>query len=865
MKKIPHVLPLLFCMAMIQSCNPNDTLLSTDKILVTSESTIILALVLLHFITGCNIDRSNFDFNEINDRVWIGEDFWSVPLEDWKIENGRIEFIGSYTNSRVNVLTSRMNGAGNMYLSFRFGIMENGTIPGRTGVRLAMTDQTDNDYKSLCYHGKGIDVGVNTSGELFISQDTVALPSGFDYGDMTMIIQANADESNKGLNATITDANGITSTISTTNIDQLEGMIAFVNNFDRRMMNNADVPKFWFDDIQMSGSMLKDTPDHAFGPILFSMYTLSKGTLKMMAQLPPLGMDDNKTVVLQVRENGEWKQIAASEIDEKSYVAAFKIEDWTDTIDHSYRLAYTENYKNGTSHTTYREGVVRKDPVDQPLAVAGFTCQFDYGFPYTPLVTNVDALNPDLLYFSGDQIYEANGGYGIIRFPADRAILNYLGKWYMFGWAFGDLMKDRPTITIPDDHEVFQGNLWGAGGKTVSREEWGKNTDCTAGFVQPLEMVEVVMQTNCSQLPDPVDPTPMDNGIAVYYTDLLYGNVSFAIVGDRIFKSGVENVSWWDGRRDHIKFPVKAEKLDKPGLKLLGDRQLDFLNSWAEDWKNAEFKCLLSQTIFANASTHHGGERMFLYGDMDSGGWPKSGRDKAVKVMRKAAAFHICGDQHLPSFAQYGIDDYRQGPWVFCTPAITVGYQRGFFPEKVNIPIKNKPNHQLQNTGEFTDVFGNPHYVYAIGNPEERTNYPNRYRQAVSRSSGFGMSIFDPQTGNIRNEAYLFDADLDKPLEENMFPGWPVTINKLDNLGDDANIELPTIRAKGDQHPVVKVYDSTGALVFAVRTNGGDFTPEVRQPGEFTIVVGYPENDHWKKVEVSDKSSETIEIGYAKD
>jgi len=38
MKKIPHVLPLLFCMAMIQSCNPNDTLLSTDKILVTSES-----------------------------------------------------------------------------------------------------------------------------------------------------------------------------------------------------------------------------------------------------------------------------------------------------------------------------------------------------------------------------------------------------------------------------------------------------------------------------------------------------------------------------------------------------------------------------------------------------------------------------------------------------------------------------------------------------------------------------------------------------------------------------------------------------------------------------------------------------------
>ena len=50
-----------------------------------------------------------------------------------------------------------------------------------------MSDQTDNGYKSLCYHRKGIDIGVNTSGKLFINQDTVDLPSEFDYKDMTMI------------------------------------------------------------------------------------------------------------------------------------------------------------------------------------------------------------------------------------------------------------------------------------------------------------------------------------------------------------------------------------------------------------------------------------------------------------------------------------------------------------------------------------------------------------------------------------------------------------------------------------------------------------------------------------------------------
>lgn len=819
-----------------------------------------ILIALIAAVTGCQPNGVEFDFNETNDRVWIGSDFWTVPLEDWKVENGRIECLGTLSNSRVNLLTTRLNGTGKLTMSFRFGILTDGSVPGKTGVRLAMTDFTDNSYKSLCYHGTGIEAGVNTAGQLFINEQTIDLPEGFDYADITMILRAESDDSSKVLNVTLADTKGLTSSLSSTELDNLEGMIALVNNFSEGKMQGIDAPKFWFDDIRISGSMVEATPENAFGPILFSMYTLSKQTLKMSAQLPPMGMNDNKTVVLQVMENAEWEQIAQSEIDENSYVAKFKIENWNDSIDHSYRLAYTEKQRDGSSKTTYREGIIRKDPVDQPLVVAGFTCQFDYGFPYSPLVKNVGEIDPDLLYFSGDQIYEPNGGYGIIRYPADRAILNYLGKWYMFGWAFGDLMKDRPAITIPDDHEVYQGNLWGAGGKTISLEEWAKHKDCTEGFVQPLEMLDVVMQTNCSQLPDPVDPEPMDNGISVYYTDLLYGNVSFAIVGDRVFKSGVENVSWWDGRRDHVNFQVEPGKLDKPGLKLLGERQVDFLNEWVEDWDHAEFKCLLSQTIFANSTTHHGDNKLFLYGDMDSGGWPKSGRDRALEVIRKGAAFHICGDQHLPSFAQYGIDNYRQAGWVFCTPAITVGYQRSFLPEKVNIPIKNKPDHQLPNTGEFTDIFGNPHYVYAVGNPEEKTFYSNRYRQAASRSSGFGISIFNPETGDIRNEAYRFDADLNKPIEENMFPGWPVTINKLDNLGNDADIALPAIRSKGEKHPVVTIYDNNGDLVYAVRTNGGEFIPKVRKKGSYTIVVAYPEENIRKEYQVTDKSEAVIEF-----
>ena len=41
---------------------------------------------------------------------------------------------------------------------------------------------------------------------------------------------------------------------------------------------------------------------------------------------------------------------------------------------------------------------------------------------------------------------------------------NYSEKYRKFGEAFRDLMRDRPTIMITDDHDVFANDLWGKGG-----------------------------------------------------------------------------------------------------------------------------------------------------------------------------------------------------------------------------------------------------------------------------------------------------------------------------------------------------------------------------------------------------------------
>ncbi len=77
--------------------------------------------------------------------------------------------------------------------------------------------------------------------------------------------------------------------------------------------------------------------------------------------------------------------------------------------------------------------------------------------------------DPDLLFFAGDQSYHHTFG------------------WLEFGMQFREIMKDRPTITIPDDHDVGQANIWGENGKEA-RTPAGP----AGGFFYPASSVNMV-------------------------------------------------------------------------------------------------------------------------------------------------------------------------------------------------------------------------------------------------------------------------------------------------------------------------------------------------------------------------------------
>ncbi len=553
--------------------------------------------------------------------------------------------------------------------------------------------------------------------------------------------------------------------------------------------------------------------------ICFALYTVHNNIMKMTAQLYPLAEGEDRIVRLEVKQNGKWKQIAQKQIIEKGWTATFRVENWDSTKDIEYRVAHG-------SHAYYT-GIIRKDPVNKDtIVVAAFTGNSinpNHGgdIPKMDIVENLQKLKPDLLFFSGDQVYDHNRHYA---------------AWLKFGRDFGDIIRNTPTVTIPDDHDVGQANLWGAGGK-VSKTRDGPD----GGYAAPLEYVKEVERAQTSHLPDPYDPTPIERGIGVYYTSLTVGGVSFAIIEDRKFKSGPEGlVPQLGPRPDHVTTTgYDPKSLDVSGATLLGERQLKFLREWGADWHDCDMKAVLSQTVFCGGAHLHGKYDYRLLVDLDCNGWPQTGRNKALDEMRKAFAIHICGDQHLGTFIHHGIDEWNDAVYSVCVPSIANLYLRWWVPFE---PGKNREPGAPEHLGEFHDGLGNKINMLAVANPSPERNHD----PLTTRAAGFGIVKFNKKTREITVECWPRNVDITLPNAE-QYPGWPRTVKQEDNYGRKAVAYLPTIQVRGMRNPVVQVIDeSNGEIVYTLRINGTSYRPKVFKKGKYTVKIGEPDTDKMK-------------------
>ena len=787
------------------------------------------------------------------ERIWIGPEYWANRLQDWRLRGSRAECVPASQNlglRTLHLLSYRLEGGSHpCSLQVRMG-GDPGEVAAQ-GVLLGVGGEGRDPRSAALVHnwpgvGGGLFLGLDADGRAVIRDN--AFPSSGsgragEEGPLLAKAESNVNRLRVLLTITaepVTSASMLLRVTATDDSGKSDVAITVPSSRIRGNVALAAVGSCWFADWRLSGPAVVQQPSADMGPIISTQHTLSRGVLKLTAQLAPVGARDATEATLQIKRAQVWRDVARAPVVTPGYTATFRVASWNDARDVPYRVRY--QLADGTA--AYWGGTIRRDPaVCAELVIAGFTgnhnsvhglrigglrnWEVGMAFPHEDLTSRVAEHRPDLLFFSGDQIYE-----GASPTFADRKnlYLDYLYKWYLWCWAYRHLTRDIPTVCIPDDHDVYQGNLWGEGGRlTPGRDHHG-------GYVHPADFVRMVERTQTSHLPDPFDPTPVEQGIGVYYTSMTYGGVGFAILEDRKFKSGCarpEMPASKTGRPDHFNDPeFDTRDLDIAGVTLLGDRQLEFLDAWARDWQGEQMKVALSQTVFANLATHHGGGLKYLIADLDSNGWPQSGRNRALRALRKASAFHLCGDQHLATITHHGIERSGDAGWSFCVPSILNFYPRAYAPLARNSYERPLPEDFV---GPRRDGFGNWIHVHAATNP----GAPQSHAPAEihDRMPGYGIVRLNKRSRTVAMECWPRHAQPGDPAAR-QYEGWPKTIHQHDNDGRLPSGYLPWLKFRGICDPVVEVTrEEDGELLYAVRIQGRRFRPPIFGPGRYRVRI----------------------------
>jgi alkaline phosphatase D len=790
-------------------------------------------------------------WNQTPNQVWTGPGTWANRLQDWQVQNGRIQCLQatrSYRTVHRTGTTIRGDGGG-FTLSVRTGVHA-GTNTGtaRTGFLLGAAPNLD-WRGALMVHGSlgrdfGLFLGVRPNGAAAIEDHST--------GAMTTLAAGNAagftENSRLTLTATHLPASGnysLTLAVRNSSNTLLSTATAIVSSdrvlgsFGLLSHRGTGDTRFWFDDFSGTGPALHPEPDRHLA-IVGAMHTLSRGTLKLTAQLAPISLAGNPIIFLETWNGGSWQQIASSPVDNtdnlSSYTATFKVPGWNTRVDTPYRI----RINLGGGDFTW-SGNIRRDPVDKnEIVIATTTCQrlADVGLdsgsvdwtpvviwhPHTLAFSHIGKHRPDVHFALGDQIYEGQPT------PPDHSSdfnrhHDYLYKWSLWLMEAADLARDVPTIAIPDDHDVFQGNLWGEGGIATSSED-------TGGYRFPASWVKMVERTQTSNLPDPdpynpVQPPPaIAQGIGVYFTGMVYGRVGIAILEDRKFKTGRTN-----------------PPANLANQFLLGDRQHDFLRAWNTDWAGQDVKFVASQSPLGNLRTHANTGYGFGLNDQDTHGWPLHRRNEAWELLRASRMFQLAGDQHLAVVAHHGVSAPRDAGFSFTAPAIS-----NFFPRSWD-PVNNATGKTSTISPYKGDFFFNGVGTLPDGvTPNLTANFPAHmavlaaanaaeyHNQSLGinpptlhdRAPGYGITRINKSTRRITFECWPLHADPGFPQTGGQYPDWPITISQTDNDGRVPTGHLERIDTHWRNNAVIRVFDeSDDSLLYAMRIRGNLFRPPV--------------------------------------
>lgn len=737
-------------------------------------------------------------------QTWLGADLWANRLQDWQVNDGRIECLEGGENLEVrtvSLLTRELKStqaAGR--LRIKLGMLNPGKqgfggfllgvgageldyrgaaiaqrVGGENGGFMAVVDERGRlSFRDFSEEGKQLKYEklnfTAADGQTLLSQspksanwelDCIIKPIAGGQYDLTLsLYDANTGQR---LNSIVQSA---------VPAHYVQGGIMLLSSSD--VGHNG--ARWWFSDIRTAGEKVRLAPERQVGPVLGCMHSLdatkpSAAVLKMTAQLFPLSLSKQDRLVLEVFDDKQqqWQRRDQQPLQD-GYVALFKVT----ALDARQAWPYRVRLK-GQAEVLFDGEIQAGVKTEKPLSIALFSCLLSTAnsidrvgyeklipqeqnigrytrdnilFPHAEMVENCERNAPDLYMFCGDQYYE--------HYPTRSARgtryekVDTLYRWYLWLWTFRDVLRNKPCILLADDHDILQGNVWGNAGVDAvdDKEESG-------GFKWSKSLVRMVYRVQHGHNPDSYEDLQIEHGIPVSYGSFVYRGTDISFVEDRKFKTPPD---------------YEADPLTVKG-ELLGAKQEAFLAQWATTNTDLPKVCLTA-SMWGSPQTGAQGEPLL---DYDANGYPPDGRTRAVELVSKANALVLAGDQHLGLVAHQGLNDFDDGALFFAGPAGAAFWQRWFEGAgKLNNKRNDDPN-----TGDFVDTFGNKMRVLAVANPKithaEFDKSNQRWGKFVGdhrlKSEGYGIVRVNQERGEFELECWPAKAN---PEVDAQFSGWPV-------------------------------------------------------------------------------------------
>ncbi len=740
----------------------------------------------------------NYNWNNIPNQSWLGYSFWCNSYLDWKVENNRVVAFPFRKNKRTAHLSAFQikNKSGFLSASVNLGF-SNLKNSGYLGLLIGAGGTQFNEKTNLLIHNNIPNsnshlVSINKKGELKLTsygKDSVLYTHQLDktiFLDTTsVLLQVNYKSfSNTTLvSFKVKNSNNVVfkdSILLKDNSIPL-GSVALTYSCEKAFKSFG-----WFDNLNITGDVFRKS--ETTGPLLSSFHTVTPDSIFLTVQLQPFKITKEDQFILTLRSKKEI-EYRNYQYDSLTHQVRFRVPN----IKKSKSIYYLISYKGNQNLTPfYLKGEIKAIPPKKELTVMALNCngfafmhegKFDYDalwYPYEQIEKGYKEFKPDLIVFLGDQFYESRPSMPINKAPF--CYLDYLYKWNLFCLQFRDLTANTPTIILTDDHDIYQGNLWGSNAslaKEASKDTlvkyYQENYDTwqqdNGGYFMPADFVNMAIESQTSHLPNPYNKEK--SLLTNYYTSYKYGNFDFAIMEDKKFKSAPTEINHPVFNGIPLNDSLSTDQLNNDSLTLLGIKQLQFLKEFLAKKSNG-IKVVLTQSAYASLTTINleshplkdlpatlSGKHK-LNRDMDTNGWPKNGRDKALNAVGSTPTLFLAGDQHMGSVVEL-YDSLNNGTHFFTVPSVSNTWPRTWLPSD---STNNSP------LGIHYDGFGNKMNVVAVANPTNEIHAPQKINK---KSPGFGIIILNKKDKTATLHAYPLYFNEGQELQE--YKGWPVSIS----------------------------------------------------------------------------------------